>query len=149
MNYWDTLPSDIQSYIHKISLAMLVEKNWMASRCFRAKSIATDLMSEPYGIRIICPVTADNLEFCAQYSGKKSTFWVTFSMKVLDALIMDMWSTDMGHGWIDRCTDAHETLIKKYNIQANKLDSSLLGKLSQDYYKDGSLMTMENLQLPW
>jgi hypothetical protein len=27
MNYWDTLPVDIQFYIYKISLAKLIQKN--------------------------------------------------------------------------------------------------------------------------
>lgn len=146
MNYWDTLSQDIQTYIYQISLVLLIEKNWKQNPKFRAKCIATSLMTQPNGINIICPVTAYKLEFCAKYSGKLSEFWIEFCMKVLEALILDMWSTDMGHGWIDRCTYAHDTLIKKYNIRANKLDS-IVGSISCDYYTNGSFMTMENIEL--
>ena len=128
MNYWDTLPKEIQTYISQISLVMLIEKTWTQNPKFRAKCIATSLMSQPHGIHIICPDTADKLEFCAKYSGKMSQFWLEFCMKVLEALILDMWSTDMGHGWIDRCCDAHETLIQKYDIRANK-DDNIVGKV--------------------
>lgn len=146
MNYWDTLPKEIQTYISQISLVMLIEKTWTQNPKFRAKSIASSLMSQPHGIHIICPDTADKLEFCAKYSGKMSQFWIEFCMKVLEALILDMWSTDMGHGWIDRCCDAHETLIQKYDIRANK-DDNIVGNLSYKYYTDGSFMTMENIEL--
>lgn len=149
MNYWDTLPKEIQTYISQISLVMLIEKTWTQNPKFRAKCIATSLMSQPHGIHIICPVTADKLEFCAKYSGKKTRFWIEFCMKVLEALILDMWSTDMGHGWIDRCSYAHETLIKKYDIRSNDFDN-IVGNLSYNHFGDtGTLMTIDNVKLPY
>ena len=148
MNYWDTLPGDIQIYIQKLSLVMLIEKIWGKNRCFRAKCIASSLMRDPDGIHIICPDTADKLEFCAKYSGKRSDFWIGFCTRVLKALILDMWSTDMGHGWIDRCCDAHETLVKKYDIHANDFDS-IVGDISHNYYRNGSLMTIDNVEIRW
>lgn len=39
-------------------------------------------------------------------------------MAVLYELILDMWSSDMGHGWIDRCDDAHEILIKNIILKS-------------------------------
>ena len=123
-----------------------MEKNWIINPCFQAKCIATSLMRQEYGIHIICPDTADKLEFCAKYSGKKTDFWIKFSMEVLEALITDMWSTDMGHGWIDRCGDAHDILIKKYDIKAS-IHDDLVSKLSKVYFTNGDLMIMENFSL--
>lgn len=145
MNYWDILPEDIKSYIYKFSLVILIEKNWIKNPCFKAKCTANSLMNQEYGIHVICPVTAEKLEFCAKYSGKQSDFWIEFSMKVLEALIIDMWSTDMGHGWINRCQDAHNILIKKYNIRASYDQDDIVGKLSRGYFTRGQLMLMENV----
>ena len=148
MNFWDTLPCDIQTYISQISLVMLIEKTWIQNPKFRAKCIATSLMSQPHGINIISPDTEDKLEFCAKYSGNYSEFWIEFCIKVLEALIIDMWSTDMGHGWIDRCTDAHKILVKKYDVRAN-FDDNKLGKLSIEHFTPGSFMTMDNVLLKY
>ena len=148
MNYWDTLPKEIQTYISQISLVMLIEKTWRQNPKFRAKCIATSLMSQPHGIHIICPDTADKLEFCAKYSGKYSEFWIEFCMRVLEALIIDMWSTDMGHGWIDRCSNAHEILVKKYNVRAN-FDDNILGQLSIEHFTPGCFMTIDNVLLKY
>ena len=68
-------------------------------------------------------------------------------MIVLDGLILDMWSTDMGHGWIERCDDAHEILIKKYNIKADYNDP-ILGNISMEHFSQDSLMIRQNVVLP-
>jgi len=144
MNYWETLPLDIQTYIYKISLAKLVQKKWRQHPTVIAKNKAKYLLTLPYSVNVISPYTANVLEFCAKYSGKKSEFWILFCMAVLDALILDMWSSDMGHGWIDRCDDAHEILIKKYNIEADYNDP-LLCDMSVEHFSQGSLMVRQNV----
>lgn len=147
MNYWDTLPFDIQNYIYKISLAKLVQKKWRQHPTIIAKNKAKYLLTLPYSVDVISPYTANVLEFCAKHSGKKSDFWTLFCMIVLDGLILDMWSTDMGHGWIERCDDAHEILIKKYNIKADYNDT-LLCDMSVEHFSQDSLMIRQNVVLP-
>ncbi len=147
MNYWETLPLEIQTYIYKISLAKLVQKKWRQHPTIIAKNKAKYLLTLPYSVDVICPYTANVLEFCAKYSGKKSEFWILFCMAVLDGLILDMWSTDMGHGWIERCDVAHEILIKKYNIKADYNDP-ILGDMSMEHFSQDSLMIRQNVVLP-
>jgi hypothetical protein len=147
MNYWDTLPVDIQIYIYKISLAKLIQKKWRQHPTIIAKNKAKYLLSLPYSVDVICPYTANVLEFCAKYSGKKSEFWTSFCMIVLDGLILNIWSSDMGHGWIQRCDNAHEILIKKYNITADYYDS-ILGEISMEHFSPESLMILQNILLP-
>ncbi len=147
MNYWETLPLEIQTYIYKISLAKLVQKKWRQHPTIIAKNKAKYLLTLPYSVDVISPYTANVLEFCAKYSGKKSEFWILFCMAVLDGLILDMWSTDMGHGWIERCDVAHEILIKKYNIKADYNDP-ILGDMSMEHFSQDSLMIRQNVVLP-
>lgn len=144
MNYWDTLPFDIQNYIYKISLAKLLQKKWRQHPTLIAKNKAKYLLTLPYSVDVICPYTANVLEFCAKYSGKKSGFWTMFCMIVLDGLILNMWSSDMGHGWIDRCDNAHEILIKKYNIEADH-NNPILEYMSVKHFSQGSLMIRQNV----
>jgi hypothetical protein len=146
MNYWDTLPLDIQTYIYKISLAKLVQKKWQRHPTIIAKNKAKYLLTLPYSVDVICPYTANVLEFCAKYSGKKSEFWISFCMMVLDSLILNIWTTDMGHGWIRRCNNAHEILIKKYNILSDYNDL-ILRELSVNHFSSGSLMILQNIVL--
>ena len=102
------------------------------------------MLSSPYSVYFISPYTANVLEFCAKYSGKKSEFWTSFCMIVLDGLILNIWSSDMGHGWIERCENAHVILIKKYNITADYNDS-ILGEISIEHFSAESLMILQNL----
>ena len=135
MNYWDILPLDIQFYIYEISLAKILEKKWRYHPAYRAKCKAKYLMTLPYSIDIISPYTANVLEYCAKYSGKKSEFWMLFCMMVLDGLILNMWTSDYGCGWIQRCNNAYEILAKKYQLRSDYEDK-ILRQLSIEFSID-------------
>ena len=115
MNFWDELPSDLQNQVLQARAAATIQKNWRRHPAVRSTCLAKGIMGGEYGIEIISPWTAAALEYCATHSGHGDpSFWVNFCLDVLDKIIEEQYSSDLGHGWIERCHDAHELLVRKY-----------------------------------
>ena len=116
MNYWDMLPNDLQDNILQEKAAKTLQRNFRRHPALRSKCLAKGCIDQWGGVHIISPLTAAALEYCAKHSGKgDDTFWSDFCLKVLDSRIEERFSTDMGHGWIERCSNAHHDLVEKYS----------------------------------
>jgi hypothetical protein len=128
MNLWDTLPSDIQLNIQKQNAILTLQKNFRRLPALRSKILAKACLDRWGGVDIISPHTAYALEYCSIYSGTgDNLFWTDFCLKVLDSRIENIYSSDMGHGWIERCADAHNQLVNKYaSCWCNHYNDTLL-----------------------
>ncbi len=42
------------------------------------------------------------------------SFWAKFCVMMLHEIILEEYSSDMGHGWKNRCEVAHTNLVQKY-----------------------------------
>jgi hypothetical protein len=126
MNYWDYLPNELQTYIlqlrAELRAVVTLQKNWRRHPAIRSNLLAKSLLAprdidqQWMRMSVMCPDTASALEYCAKHSGMGyPEFWTGFCVTVLDELIMDQYSSDMGHGWKDRCEAAHEILVLKYD----------------------------------
>ena len=129
MNYWDYLPNELQTYIlqlrAELRAVVTLQKNWRRHPAIRSNLLATSLLARTalstayvpsMRMSVMSPDTASALEYCAKHSGMGyPEFWTGFCVTVLDELIMDQYSSDMGHGWKDRCEAAHEILVLKYD----------------------------------
>ena len=116
MNYWDMLPNDLQDNILQEKAAKTLQRNFRRHPALRSKCLAKGCIDQWGGVHIISPWSAAALEYCAKHSGKgDDTFWANFCLKVLDSRIENMYGTDMGYGWIERCSNAHNELVTKYS----------------------------------
>ena len=115
MNLWDQLPLDITTQIIQVKSAATIQRNWRRHPAIRSTCLAKRILANEYGIQIISPWTAAALEYCAKHSGHGDpNFWVNFCLAVLDKLIDEQYSSDLGHGWIERCHNANRRLVWKY-----------------------------------
>ena len=120
MNLWDNLPCELQTYILRLRLASSLQKNWRRHPAIRSICLAKWLtdrhnVSPPL---LLYAETAWALEYCAAHSGMGDpVFWTKFCILMLHEIILEEYSSDMGHGWKDRCEVAHKTLVKKYLLR--------------------------------
>ena len=97
MNLWDQLPLEINAQIIQAKSAATIKKNWRRHPAIRSTCLAKRILANEYGIQVISPWTAATLEYCAKYSGHGDpNFWVNFCLAVLDKIIDEQYSSDLG-----------------------------------------------------
>ena len=116
MSYWDKLPSDMQCEVLKVRAAQIIQRNWRRIPALRSTCLAKGVMECKYGIEFVCPWTAAALEYCTKHSGKGyPVFWSNLCLQLLAMRIEYQYTSDLGHGWIDRYNDALDILVDKYS----------------------------------